>query len=170
MPTKFPADGNTRVVWIEGEDGIADINAPTEEELNAGVDLSCDIMSGGMNWGIASGTIEGASVCSGNVAQSTGRTTVSPTLGFWRYLAPDDTAWETIGEKGLIGYLVRRTGYDYDEAWADGQGDLLVGLFQTGEPVPQEPGGDTNSSFDVNFNLVNGREFTQHARVGGIGS
>jgi hypothetical protein len=159
------------VLWVPGEDGIADFLAPTEAELTAGtvVDISCDIMSGGMNWGIASGTIDGASVCSGNVAQSTGRTTVSPTLSFWRYLAPDDTAWETF-DKGDIGWLVRRTGYTYETAIEDGQGDLLVGLFQTGEPVPQEPGGDTNSSFDLNFNLVNGRLFTQRARVGGIGS
>lgn len=162
---KYPADGNTSVIWIPGADGVDDVNAPTVEEIQAGVDLSCDIQSGGLDLGISSGTIEAASLCSANVSQSTGRTTVSPTLTFWRYRQPEDTAWD-LARKGEVGWLVVRTGIASEAAYEDGQ-EVIVGLFEMGEPSPAFPGGDTNNTFALNFNLVNGADFDAHAVVGG---
>lgn len=165
---KFPADGNTRVDWVPGADGIEDITAPTTTELATGVDLSCEITSGGLDLGVSSGTIDGASLCSDAVAQSTGRTTVSPSITFWRYRPPEDTAWD-LAVKGSLGYLVVRTGVESDAEYEDGQ-EVWVGLFEMGEPAPEFPGGDTNTTFTLNFNLVSGREFDQKAVVGGAES
>lgn len=167
MPTKYPADGHTMVLLVPADPGIDDVHAPELAELTdpAVIDISCDIMSGGLNLGVGSGVIDGASICSANVSQSTGRTTVSPTLSFWRYLAPDDTAWE-VAEKGDQYWLVVRSGYTYETALAEGQ-EVWLGLFEMGEPQPQFPGGDTNKSFDLNFNLVSGADFDQKAVIGG---
>lgn len=165
VQVKYPADGNTAVIWVPGADGVADVHAPTVEEIQDGIDLSCDIQSGGLDLGVGSGTIDGASLCSSNVAQSTGRTTVSPTLTFWRYRPPQDTAWD-LARKGSLGWLVVRSGYPSEDVFEDGQ-EVWIGLFEMGEPAPAFPGGDTNKTFALNFNLVNGAQFDQHAVVGG---
>lgn len=167
MPeTKYPADGSTRVYWVEGEDGIANVHAPTTADLNAGVDLSCHIMSGGLALGVSTGIIDTASLCSAFVSQANGRTTVTPTLTMWRYEQPDDTAWELF-DGGEVGWLVIRSGIDTDTAWANGQG-VIVAYVQVSEPAPEFPGGDTASTFAVNMLLVSGALFDQKAWVGGV--
>lgn len=164
VQVKYPADGNTRIVWVPGADGIADIHAPTVTELAAGVDISCEVQSGGLDLGVSSGVIDGASICSSAVAQSTGRTTVSPTLTCWRYRPPADVAW-ALAEKGSIGYLAVRSGIDYETEWDEDQ-EVWIGLFEMGEPAPSFPGGDTNSDFSLNFNLVDGTRYDPKAVVG----
>lgn len=167
MPeTKYPADGSTRVYWVPGENGIADVSAPEVAELNAGVDLSCHIMSGGLALGVTTATIDTASLCSAFVSQANGRTTVTPTLTMWRYKQPDDTAWELF-DGGEVGWLVIRSGVDTDTAWAEGQ-SVIVAYVQVSEPAPEFPGGDTASTFAVNMLLVSGRQFDQKAVVGGV--
>ena len=167
MTTKYPADGMLYVGWLPDSAGtaITDIEAPTEAELASIVDWSCDIQSGGVDPGISTGTIDAASICSAFVAQSVGRTTVAPTLTFWRYEQPDDTAWETV-IKGTLGWLVMRTGVPSDQALADGD-NITIGYMQMSEPSPAFPGGDTNSTFSESFVLVNGQKFTQRAWIGG---
>lgn len=165
MGTKYPADGKLRVVWVDGEDGIEDVSAPTTTELGTGIDLSCDIMTGGLNLGISNATIETGSVCSKNISQANGRTSVSPQITFWRYEQPDDTAWELV-EKDRVGFLVVRTGMDYEDAFANGQ-QVTVIKAQMSEPAPEFPGGDTATTFTANFVLVNGADFDQKAWVGG---
>lgn len=166
MPTKYPADGKLRVFWVEGEDGINSLSAPTTAELNAGTDLSCDIMTGGLDLGISSATIETGSVCSKNISQANGRTSVNPKITFWRYEQPDDTAWNLV-EKDAVGFLVVRTGMDYEDAWANTQ-QVTVIKAQMSEPAPEFPGGDTATTFVENFVLVNGADFDQKAYVGGV--
>jgi hypothetical protein len=166
MPVKYPADGQTRVYWIPGEDGIADKSAPTEAELNAGIDISCHIQSGGLALGISTATIEAASLCSYIVSNYIGRTTVAPTITAWRYKQPDDEMWDLV-ENGAIGWLAIRTGMDYETAWADGQ-DVTTMLLQMSEPQPTFEGGDTLNTFTVTLGLINGDEFDQKANVGGV--
>lgn len=167
MPeTKYPADGSTRVYWIPDEDGIADVSAPSVSELNAGVDISCHIMSGGLALGVSTATIDTASLCSAFVSQANGRTTVTPALTMWRYSQPDDTAWELFNG-GEVGWLVIRSGMPTDTAWANGQA-VIVAYVQVSEPAPEFPGGDTATTFVVNMLLVSGRQFDQKAWVGGV--
>lgn len=167
MPeTKYPADGATRVEWVSGVDGVADVHAPTVAELNAGVDISCHIMSGGLSLGVSTGTIDTASLCSAFVSQANGRTTVTPALTMWRYRQPDDTAWELF-EEGAVGYLVIRSGVDTDDAWANGQ-QVIVAYVEVSEPAPEFPGGDTATTFTVNMSLISGREYDPKAWVGGV--
>jgi hypothetical protein len=168
MPeTKYPADGSTRVYWIPGdEDAISDVSAPTVSELNAGVDLSCHIMSGGLAVGVSTATIDTASLCSAFISQANGRTSITPSLTMWRYTQPDDTAWELF-DGGETGYLVIRSGLPTDDAWANGQG-VIVAYVQVSEPAPEFPGGDTATTFNVNMLLVSGRLFDQKAWVGGV--
>lgn len=165
MAVKYPADGKTRVAWINGEDGIADKSAPDVEELEGGTDISCHIQSGGLNLGVSTATIDAGSLCSYVVSQYIGRTTVAPTLTCWRYEQPDDDMWDLV-EKGAIGWLVIRTGMDYDEPWEDGQAVTTL-LLQMSEPQPAFEGGDTLNTFQVTLGLINGDDFDQKAVVGG---
>lgn len=164
---KFPADGMTYIGFLEDAtgDAITDVSAPDLAELAGIVDLSCDVQSGGVDLGVSTGTIDAASICSAFVAQSNGRTTVSPKLTMWRYKQPDDTAWELV-EKGKLGWLVIRTGVPTDDPLADG--DMVsVAYIEMSEPAPTFPGGDTLTTFTVNMLLVNGRLFDQKAVIGG---
>ena len=167
MTTKYPADGQLFVGWLSDDDGsaIADIEAPTEAELSSVLDLSCDIQSGGVDTGISTATIDAGSICSAFISQSVGRTSVAPTLTFWRYRQPDDTAWETFN-KGDKGWLIIRAGVESSEALSDSQ-NVTLAWVEASEPTPSFPGGDTNTTFDLSFVLINGQKFTQKAWIGG---
>jgi hypothetical protein len=168
MTIKFPADGQTYIGWLPDDDGdaITDVHAPETTELASIVDLSCDVQSGDL--GISTATIDAASICSAFVAQANGRTTVSPSLTFWRYKQPDDTAWDLF-EKGSRGWLLVRTGIPTEEALADGQ-SVTLAYVEMSEPSPEFPGGDTLTTFTGSMLLVNGQLFDQKAVIGGAGS
>lgn len=165
---KFPADGNTTVLFIPGADSISDPDAPTTEELGDpdAVDLSCDIQSGGLDTGISTGVIDSASLCSAFVSQAAGRTTVSPTLTMWRYKQPMDTAYQLF-RTPQVGWLVIRTGIPTEDAWEDGQELDLVALVETTPPAPAYPGGDTLNTFQIQPLLVSGGSLSTSAVVGG---
>jgi hypothetical protein len=162
---KFPADGMTYVGWLADPDGdaIGNVHTPELSELAAIVDLSCDITSGGLAPGISQGTIDAASLCSRFVSQSQGRVTVAPALTFWRYKQPDDTAWDLV-ENGTLGWLLIRTGIPTETPLAVGQ-EVTLAYVEMGEPMPEFPGGDTNTTFTSNFLLVNGQLFDQKAEI-----
>lgn len=165
MAIKYPADGKTRVCWVPGENGIADKSAPELNELAVGTDISCHIQSGGLSLGVSTATIEAASLCSYIVSNFIGRTTVAPTLTCWRYEQPDDEMWDLV-EKGAVGWLVIRSGMDYDEPFDDGD-EVTTLLVQMSEPQPEWPGGDTLATFQVTLGLINGDSFDQKAVIGG---
>jgi hypothetical protein len=164
---KYPADGNTYVGFLVDPDGdaIADVHAPELAELAGHVDLSCHVMSGGIDMGISTGTIDTASICSAFVSQAQGRTTVTPALTMWRYKQPEDTAWELV-EKGVLGWLFIRSGVPSDDALADGD-QIILAYVEMGEPDPEFPGGDTAQTFTSNMLLVSGRLYDPKAVIGG---
>jgi hypothetical protein len=168
MPSiKYPADGNLYVGWLADTAGtaITDVSAPETSELASIVDLSCDIQSGGVDLGISTATIDAASICSAFVAMANGRTTVKPTLTFWRYQQPDDTAWELF-EKGSLGWLLVRAGIPTADALADGD-MVTLAYVEMSDPMPEFPGGDTLTTFNGSMLLVNGQLFDQKAVIGG---
>jgi hypothetical protein len=164
---KFPADGQTYVGWLADPDGdaIADVSGPELAELAAIVDLSCDIQSGGLDLGVSTATIDAASLCSAFVSMALGRTTVAPTITFWRYKQPEDTAWDLV-EKGTLGWLFIRTGVPTEDALAEGD-QVTVAYVEMSDPQPAWPGGDTLATFQVSLVLVNGQLFDQKAIIGG---
>lgn len=170
MTIKYPADGQLYVGWLPDEDGtaITDIEAPELTELAEIVDLSCDIQSGGVDMGISTATIDASSICSAFVEQALGRVTVAPTLTFWRYKQPDDTAWDLF-EYGSQGWLVLRSGVPTGDALANGD-QITLAYVAMSEPAPTFPGGDTLSTFAGQMVLVKGNKFSQKAVIGGTGS
>lgn len=158
-------DGNTLVIWVDGADGIDDIEGPTVQELEGGVDLSMEVTSGGFIPNITEGMVEGGVVGSGNISQAIGRTAVAPTIDFWRRRPPGDVAWDLF-RKGDVGWLAWRSGYAEGTQIDDGQ-EWSIGLFEVGTPQPSFPGGETNQSFTLNFALVRGDMFNLNAIVGG---
>jgi len=170
MTIKYPADGQLYVGWLADSAGTAveDVEAPDLADFAEIVDLSCDIQSGGVDLGISTATIDAASICSAFVAMANGRTTVAPTLTFWRYKQPDDTAWELF-EKGSLGWLLIRTGMPSEQALADGD-QVTLAWLEMSEPSPEFPGGDTLTTFNGSMLLVNGQKFSQKATIGGESS
>lgn len=165
--TKYPADGFTYIGFVEDPDGNAfvDFHAPELAEFSGHIDLSCDVTSGGLDLGVSTGTIDSASICSAVVAQSQGRTNVTPSLTMWRYKQPEDTAWEFV-EKGKVGWLFIRSGVPYETALADGD-ELWIAYVELGEPAPEFGGGDTNATFTSNMLLVSGDKYDPKAVIGG---
>jgi hypothetical protein len=165
--TKYPADGFTYIGFLEDVEGDAfvDFHAPELAELTGHEDMSCWVTSGGLDLGVSTGTIDAASICSSVVAQSHGRTTVTPALTMWHYKQPEDTAYEFV-EKGKVGWLFIRTGVEYDEALAEGD-RIWIAYVELGEPATEFGGGDTNNTFTVNMLLTAGDKYDPKAVIGG---
>lgn len=130
--------GVTRLTWVPGVDGIADVSAPTLAELAAGVDVTCQMVSTYEVRADGSATTEERAVCeTANVVTPT----VANFMGrmeLFRQWDPDTNAWE--GEDVLaylaykdVGYFVRRLGFPHATAYAAGQ-KLEVYRFMSDNP------------------------------------
>lgn len=117
--------GVTRLTWVPGTDGIADIAAPTLAELATGRDLTCLMVSTYEVRMDGSDTTSERSVCE---TSNTDAPTMSNYMGrFELFRQWDDSleAWETADvlqwlEYKDLGFFVRRLGQSYDTAYASG--------------------------------------------------
>lgn len=139
---------NTTIWWVP-EGGFADPANPTVEELNAGENISCAIVTGFTLNPTDSDTDDTRSICDeGNVANPTWDN-YEANLTFFRTAettptdANDlamDTAFELFRNKGAAGYLVRRIGKKNNIIAAIGD---IVSVFKVLSDNPQDiAGGD----------------------------
>lgn len=102
--------------------------APTVTELNAGLDLSCDVLASDFTWTAAdSDKIAEKALCSTSNANALGASNFSAGFSLWRYFdattgAPEvaaDAPFAAVKAKGtqLWGYL-RKTGKASTAVWA----------------------------------------------------
>jgi len=118
--------GVTRLDWVPGEDGIADIEAPTLAELATGRDLTCTMVSTYEVRMDGSDTTSERAVCE---TANVDAPTMQNYMGrFELFRQWDDTlqAWETEDplewlDYKAVGYFVRRLGFSRDTAYAAGQ-------------------------------------------------
>lgn len=152
------ADGKTKFTILT----TAPVNpaAPTATELNAGIDLSCDILTSDFTWTATdSDKIAEKALCDKGNSNAIGAGNYSAGVTLWRKYAtaggPDaaaETGWAALLEKGseVYGYA-RESDKDSTEAWASGDEIYLGGLVATDTPqrtdgtgfikrrVPMEP-------------------------------
>lgn len=174
MPKKVDI-GVTRLAWVPGADGIADYQAPTTVELDAGRDLSCMMVTTYEVRFDGSDTTNERAVCeTSNV--------VTPTIGNymgnmilfrdWDESDPMNPDWSADDVLEWLDYLamgtfVRRIGFTYDTAWADGQ---KIELYKFIADNAQTNAGTGDGFLKATVPLLPQGEATTRAVIGGEGS
>ena len=135
------ADGKTKFTILTT--APANPAAPTATELNAGIDLSCDILASDFNWTATdSDKVSEPALCDANNSNAIGKGNHTTGVTLWRKFltagGPDvanETGWAALLEKGseVYGYA-RETDKDSTEAWAASDEIYLGGLVQTDTP------------------------------------
>ena len=143
MP-KSLAEGRTKLTLLTTEPAIPD--QPTAAELNAGIDVSCDVLASDFTWGATdSDKIQEKALCATNNANAIGAGNFQAGLTFFRMFdaatgapAPmEETGFDAAKTKGteLWGYA-RKTGKLATDVWADSDEIYLGQKVLTDEPQP----------------------------------
>lgn len=137
------ADGKTKLTVVTT--APANPAAPTATELNAGIDLSCDILSSDFTWTpTASDTVDEKALCATGNSTVFGSSNYDLGLTLWRQFDPTtgapDTAsepgWAALKEKGTtVWAYARETGKDSTEGWAASDEIYLGGEVVTDLPT-----------------------------------
>lgn len=145
---RYPFEEYTRVHWVPGASGVADMAAPTVAEVNAGTDVTCFITKDGLNPGGSTNKVDSAGLCKRVDSQSIGSVGYDFGLKMFRDNASGgDDAWD-LAVWGSEGYLVVRRGVPYATAFAAAQ-KVEVYKAQMGEPVPTSSAANANQAFDL---------------------
>lgn len=152
MPLSL-ADGKTKVAVLSARP--SDPKAPTVEELNAGIDASCRILSSDYAVGPqASETVDEKPLCTEGNVQALGPSNYSAEFTVFRYFneetgAPEeagdgdgaeigDALYQAVKTKGARLFLVEReTSRKSTDPWAEGD---EVNTFEVLIDNPQKPG------------------------------
>ena len=135
------ADGKTKFTILTT--APANPSAPTATELNAGIDLSCDILSSDFTWGATdSDKIAEKALCDEGNANAIGASNYQAGLTLWRKFLTaggfddaNETGWAALKEKGatLYGYA-RQMDKDATDPWAATDEIYLGAEFITDTP------------------------------------
>ncbi|MFE4311496.1 hypothetical protein ACFRR6_36185 [Streptomyces sp. NPDC056891] len=112
------SDGKTRVVWLPT---VANINAPTVAELNAGSDYTKRITPDGLKLDPTTADVDTSSLASKFDTGTVGRVSFDTEITFKRGDNPTDDAPFTTLKYGVSGFLFVRRGVDFTTAWTAGQ-------------------------------------------------
>lgn len=129
------SDGKTRVAWLST---VANINAPTTSELDAGADYTKRITPDGLKLDPSTADVDTSSLASTFDTKTVGRIGFDVELTFKRGDNPTDDAPYSTLKYGVSGYLVVRRGVAYDTAWTTGQ-KVEVYPITCGEPQNSSP-------------------------------
>lgn len=127
---RYVYDGKTRVTWATA---IANKNAPTTAELNAGTSLSPFLRKDGLNINLSQNMVDNADLEDLFDAQGVGTYGGSMEMSIFRDDTAD-TAWNLF-VYGTVGFVVVRRGIAVATAWAAAQ-KVEVYPAQMHEPVP----------------------------------
>jgi len=113
------SDGKTRVYWVTS---IANINAPTTSELNAGIDLTSTMTADGLSgFNPDTADVDTSSLASTFTTNVNGRTSFSNTQLTLKRQSGTDTIFTTL-TRDTAGYVVIRRSVAQATAWASAQG------------------------------------------------
>jgi hypothetical protein len=129
------SDGKTRVAWLAT---VANINAPTTAELNAGADYTKRITPDGLKLDPSTADVDTSSLASTFDTKTTGRVSFDTEITFKRGDTVGDDAPYTTLKYGVSGYLAVRRGVAYGTAWTTGQ-VCEVYPITCGEPQNSSP-------------------------------
>ena len=162
------ADGKTKFTILT----TAPVNpaAPTATELNAGIDLSCDILSSDFTWGATdSDKIAEKALCDEGNANAIGASNYAGGFTLWRkflsaggFDEAGEAGWAALKEKGttLYGYA-RQTDKDATATWAASDEIYLGAEFIT--DTPQRTDGSGFIKYRVGAEIQRGYPFIEVA-------
>jgi hypothetical protein len=128
-------DGMTKVVWASS---IANINAPTTAELNAGSDFTARVTPDGLKIDPSTADVDTSSLASTFDTKTVGRISYDTEMTFKRgTTGAEDLPFTTL-KYGVSGYLIVRRGVAYATAWATSQ-KCEVYPITCGEPQNVAP-------------------------------
>lgn len=159
--------GVTRLTWVPGEDGIADIAAPTTTELESGIDLTCqmlttyEVRADGSDTTNERAVCETANVVTPTIANYMGR------MELFRDWDNDTGEWgsdDVLSQLAYkdVGYFVRRLGLASTDPYADGQ---KVEVYKFMVDNPQVQGGTGNGYLKATVPLLQQGSFRLDATV-----
>lgn len=159
--------GVTRLTWVPGDDGIADVNAPTVTELEAGVDLTCQMVSTYEVRADGSDTTSERAVCD---TANVDTPTVANYMGRFELFRDWDSDAEEWTSDDVLewleykqpGYFVRRLGLPMTEAYAAGQ---QVEVYKFMPDHPQIQGGTGTGFLKATVPMLQQGVFTLKAEV-----
>ena len=144
-------DGMYRVSWV---DAIADINAPTTTELDAGISLECQITPDGLGREASDESVDTSRLCSVFSTMQVGRTSFETSVTLVRLdeanmtpPATEDEAYRTL-VKGKRGFLVVRDNLAAETAWTAAQ-DCEVYPVQCGTRSKATPAANEQQTFTL---------------------
>jgi hypothetical protein len=140
---RFVDQGKTKIYWVPGDTGITNVAAPTVAQLNAGVDITCLLLSTYEVMADASDTTNERAVCeTANVVAPTIQNYKGNLILFRQYDditgVPESDDTLAIFVFGAVGWFVRRIGKPYTTAWATGD---KVDVYKFMIDTPQIAGG-----------------------------
>jgi hypothetical protein len=129
------SDGMTKVVWASS---IANINAPTTTELNAGSDFTTRVTPDGLKIDPSTADVDTSSLASTFDTKTVGRIGFDVEMTFKRGTTGGEDLPYTTLKYGVSGFLVVRRGIAYATAWATSQ-KCEVYQMTCGEPQNSSP-------------------------------
>lgn len=148
--SRYAHEEHTRVWWVPGADGIADIAAPTVDEIEAGTDLSPFIKKEGVKVGATQNNVNNATIETAYDAENVGSWKTTPELTMFRdAVSGDDDAW-TLCVYGAVGFIVVRRGTTNITAVAAAQ-RVEVYPAQMHQPIMMDTAANENAAFVEKF-------------------
>ena len=141
------ADGKVKFTILTTSPANPD--APTAAELNAGIDLSCKVLSEGFEFGPTdSETIDEAALCDEGSAEALGRSNYQSSFTLWRYFLEaggfdptEDAGFEAVKYKGATLWAYsRKTDKKATEDWA-AEDEIRFGAEITNDNPQDQAGG-----------------------------
>lgn len=149
--TRYVFERFTRVLWVPGENGIADYHAPTLAELATGTDWACYLTKDGLAPGGQTNKVDGGELCDNIDGQSIGSVGFDFNMTFKRD-NNDDAAWD-LANWGDLGHIVVRRGLLHETAFAAAQ-EVECWVAQMGEPIPANSAANTQQTFMLGFAIA----------------
>lgn len=144
------ADGKTRVYWVTT---IANINAPTTTELNAGIALQSTMTADGLNgFQPATADVDTSSLDSTFSTMVNGRTSFSNTSVRLKKQSGTDTIFTTL-IRDTAGYVVIRRSIAATTAWASSQA-VEVYPALCGEVSRMDPEPNTVERYEIPIKIT----------------
>jgi hypothetical protein len=144
------ADGKTRVYWVTT---IANINAPTTTELNAGIALQSTMTADGLNgFQPATADVDTSSLDSTFSTMVNGRTSFSNTSIRLKKQSGTDTIFTTL-VRDTAGYVVIRRSIAATTAWASSQA-VEVYPALCGEVSRMDPEPNTVERYEIPIKIT----------------
>lgn len=138
------SDGMTRITWAST---VANINAPTTTELNAGTAVQTFTTPDGLKIDPSTAKVDTSNIASTYSTEEIGRTSFDNSLTLKRQDGTDNLFGTTF-RKGQAGFLIVRRNLAATTAWASGQ-KVEVYPSKTGEPALASPAANEVQKYTV---------------------